>query len=222
MPDARDDVAVAPRRQPGGYRRVPDPRFEQSTCAAGNKCAPCANPFTGADTGSCGTIGCDQAAPSTPFTFPGAAATSVSAFRAPSPAWPYPHTSRPTTALRASKTTSASPTIRFRRPGRHRRHAVSRSPSYRLSAGTPSACRIASWATSRPSFRKPAAQPTGRDEPRLGEMMARVAAPITRPRGASRSTPSLLGGCGCARSARRASARRGREDPSERDRASRT
>src|SRR5215813_3538065 len=71
MPDARDDVAVAPRRQPGGYRRVPDPRFEQSTCAAGNKCAPCANPFTGADTGSCGTIGCDQAAPSTPFTFPG-------------------------------------------------------------------------------------------------------------------------------------------------------
>jgi hypothetical protein len=26
MPDARDDVAVAPRRQPGGYRRVPDPR----------------------------------------------------------------------------------------------------------------------------------------------------------------------------------------------------
>ena len=26
MPDARDDVTGAPRRQPGGYRRVPDPR----------------------------------------------------------------------------------------------------------------------------------------------------------------------------------------------------
>jgi len=45
--------------------------LEQSTCAAGNKCAPCADPFTGANTGACGSIGCDQSAPIPAFTFPG-------------------------------------------------------------------------------------------------------------------------------------------------------
>jgi hypothetical protein len=43
--------------------------LEQDKCAAGDRCAPCADPFTGADTGACG-IACDQP-PQPPFTFPG-------------------------------------------------------------------------------------------------------------------------------------------------------
>jgi hypothetical protein len=47
------------------------PSLEQSSCAAGNRCAPCADPFTGADTGACGSLGCDQPAPTPAFEFPG-------------------------------------------------------------------------------------------------------------------------------------------------------
>jgi hypothetical protein len=46
------------------------PSLEQSTCGVGNSCAPCANPLTGADTGACGSFGCDQAAPTPAFKFP--------------------------------------------------------------------------------------------------------------------------------------------------------
>ena len=46
------------------------PNLEASTCAAGQRCAPCSDPITGATTGACGTIGCDQPAPVPPFTFP--------------------------------------------------------------------------------------------------------------------------------------------------------
>jgi hypothetical protein len=40
----------------------------QATCAAGDYCVPCNDPFTGASTGAC-TLGCDTPPP-TPFTFP--------------------------------------------------------------------------------------------------------------------------------------------------------
>jgi hypothetical protein len=44
------------------------PSLEQSTCAAGQKCAPCTDPYTGVSTGGCSTS-CD--APAQPaFTFP--------------------------------------------------------------------------------------------------------------------------------------------------------
>jgi hypothetical protein len=49
--------------------------LEQSTCVAGNSCAPCANPFTGVDTGACGSVGCDQAAPTPAFKYPGCCST---------------------------------------------------------------------------------------------------------------------------------------------------
>jgi hypothetical protein len=49
--------------------------LEQSTCAVGSSCAPCANPFTGADTGTCGSLGCDQPAPTPAFEFPGCCST---------------------------------------------------------------------------------------------------------------------------------------------------
>jgi hypothetical protein len=45
------------------------PSLEQSTCAAGDMCAPCTNPYTGVSTGSC-TTSCDAPA-QPPFTFPG-------------------------------------------------------------------------------------------------------------------------------------------------------
>ena len=45
--------------------------LEQSSCAVGNKCAPCADPFTGANTGACGSVGCDEPAPTPAFKFPG-------------------------------------------------------------------------------------------------------------------------------------------------------
>ena len=47
------------------------PSLEQSSCAVGSKCAPCADPFTGEDLGVCGTIGCDGPAPTPAFEFPG-------------------------------------------------------------------------------------------------------------------------------------------------------
>jgi hypothetical protein len=40
----------------------------QSTCATGEYCVPCADPFTGASTGAC-SLGCDKP-PTPPFTFP--------------------------------------------------------------------------------------------------------------------------------------------------------
>ena len=53
-----------------------DPDLEQSSCAVGNKCAPCADPFTGADLGVCGNVGgCDEAAPTPAFKFPGCCST---------------------------------------------------------------------------------------------------------------------------------------------------
>jgi hypothetical protein len=45
------------------------PLLEQSTCGAGNRCAPCFDPLTGASTEACITS-CD-APPATPFTFSG-------------------------------------------------------------------------------------------------------------------------------------------------------
>ncbi len=42
--------------------------LEQSTCASGNKCAPCHDPFTGVATGAC-AIGCDTP-PATAYKFP--------------------------------------------------------------------------------------------------------------------------------------------------------
>src|SRR5262245_7000798 len=47
------------------------PLLQQSTCAGGERCAPCADPFTGTNTGWCGVVGCDEPAPPSPFTFPG-------------------------------------------------------------------------------------------------------------------------------------------------------
>jgi hypothetical protein len=46
------------------------PTLETSTCTAAQKCVPCADPLTGTDTGACGTLGCDQAAPNPPYKFP--------------------------------------------------------------------------------------------------------------------------------------------------------
>jgi hypothetical protein len=43
--------------------------LEPSTCAAGSKCVPCNDPFSGASTGAC-SIACDQPPPA-PFTFAG-------------------------------------------------------------------------------------------------------------------------------------------------------
>jgi hypothetical protein len=45
------------------------PSLEQSSCAAGAKCAPCYDPFTGAPTGACASSSCD-AAPTPGFKFP--------------------------------------------------------------------------------------------------------------------------------------------------------
>jgi hypothetical protein len=45
------------------------PTLEQSTCAAGNRCAPCTDPFSGADTGACRSSSCDAPARAA-FTFP--------------------------------------------------------------------------------------------------------------------------------------------------------
>jgi hypothetical protein len=56
------------------------PTLETSTCSAGQKCVPCNDPITGAATGACGTIGCDEPAPAAPFKFPsccGSAGTCV-------------------------------------------------------------------------------------------------------------------------------------------------
>jgi len=47
------------------------PSLEQSSCAAGNRCVPCADPITGVSTGACGSMGCDQSAPTPAFKFPG-------------------------------------------------------------------------------------------------------------------------------------------------------
>jgi hypothetical protein len=47
------------------------PSLEQSSCGVGNRCAPCADPFTGDDTAACGSVGCDQPAPTPAFEFPG-------------------------------------------------------------------------------------------------------------------------------------------------------
>jgi hypothetical protein len=44
--------------------------FETPAICAGNKCVPCADPFTGADTGACGSLGCDQPPPAPAVTFP--------------------------------------------------------------------------------------------------------------------------------------------------------
>jgi len=46
------------------------PTLEQSNCAAGSACAPCYNPATGVNLGTCGAIGCDQAPPGNAFRFP--------------------------------------------------------------------------------------------------------------------------------------------------------
>jgi hypothetical protein len=46
------------------------PTLESSTCAAGQRCTPCNDPLSGADTGACGTLGCDEPRPATPFKFP--------------------------------------------------------------------------------------------------------------------------------------------------------
>jgi hypothetical protein len=45
------------------------PSLAQSTCATGDLCAPCFDPYTGASTGAC-TTSCDTP-PTSPFTFPG-------------------------------------------------------------------------------------------------------------------------------------------------------
>ena len=50
------------------------PSLEQSTCGTSNKCVPCADPYTGVDTGACGSLGCDQPAPAPAFEFPGCCA----------------------------------------------------------------------------------------------------------------------------------------------------
>jgi hypothetical protein len=44
-------------------------QLHQHSCASGTLCAPCYDPFSGADTGAC-RIGCDQPA-KPPYTFPG-------------------------------------------------------------------------------------------------------------------------------------------------------
>ena len=44
--------------------------LEQSSCAGGNKCAPCYDPFTGADTGACRTASCDAPDPGPGYRFP--------------------------------------------------------------------------------------------------------------------------------------------------------
>jgi hypothetical protein len=36
----------------------------------GRKCVPCNDPISGANTGACGTIGCDEPGPTNPFKFP--------------------------------------------------------------------------------------------------------------------------------------------------------
>src|SRR5713101_5124664 len=46
------------------------PTLESSSCATGQRCAPCNDPLSGADTGACGSIGCDEPRPVTPFKFP--------------------------------------------------------------------------------------------------------------------------------------------------------
>jgi hypothetical protein len=46
------------------------PTLETSTCSMGRKCVPCNDPISGASTGACGTIGCDEAGPTNPFKFP--------------------------------------------------------------------------------------------------------------------------------------------------------
>jgi hypothetical protein len=44
--------------------------LEQSSCAAGNKCAPCWNPINSVVTGACSTSSCDHPASTTPYVFP--------------------------------------------------------------------------------------------------------------------------------------------------------
>ena len=44
-------------------------QLQQDTCAAGERCAPCTDPFTGVPTGACTTVSCDMPA-NPPYTFP--------------------------------------------------------------------------------------------------------------------------------------------------------
>src|SRR5439155_27246001 len=48
--------------------------LETSSCTGTDKCAPCADPFTGADTGACKLSSCD-APPATAFKFPNCCAS---------------------------------------------------------------------------------------------------------------------------------------------------
>ena len=53
-----------------------NPTLETSSCATGTKCAPCADPFTGADTGACSLTACD-APPAQPYKFPNCCVVSA-------------------------------------------------------------------------------------------------------------------------------------------------
>jgi len=84
-------------------------------------------------------------------------AVSVSACRAASPAHKSPAYVTPRDCPAGAEAYQCLAAIRFRRPARPRRRCTSSSPPYRPSTGIRSACRIASWATARRSFRKPTA-----------------------------------------------------------------